>query len=209
VLRFRLCSQEVLEAILRIDPSLRKKERTSRTGTPALPAHLFSKIKQRPNFGRTGAPVWKDRDYPIPFLRYLFSLEAGLTPLDVNAHGGYALTKAVHTGFRALIQFLLYHGADPSIKGNLAVLVAIRQKDLSLVKMLIERIDLMVDNEQGDDTTSRLKSKGKKRKLPDRISVAPEMLKVAVQCDARDIVDYLIEKGCIPDIATLNMLERT
>jgi hypothetical protein len=73
-------------------------------------------------------------------------------------------------------------------------MVAIRQKDLALVRMLIER----EDKETGT---------GKKRKLEDRVQVNPEMLKVAVKCDARDIVTYLTqEKGCVPDLRTLHIL---
>lgn len=73
-------------------------------------------------------------------------------------------------------------------------MVAIRQKDLALVRMLIER---------EDEKTGT----AKKRKLGDRMRVNPEMLKVAVKCDARDIVTYLTqEKGCIPDLGTLHVL---
>lgn len=74
-------------------------------------------------------------------------------------------------------------------------MVAIRKKDLSLVRLLIER----VLSPEGKQT--------KRRRLEDRVAVSPEMLKVAVKCNAREIVDYLTkEKGCIPDIQTLQMM---
>lgn len=74
-------------------------------------------------------------------------------------------------------------------------MVAIRRKDLSLVKMLIER-------------EAELKhGKGKKRRLGDRMHVNNDMLRMAVKCDARDIVQYFTEeKGCIPDLKTLSTL---
>lgn len=73
-------------------------------------------------------------------------------------------------------------------------MVAIRQKSLPMVKMLIER-------------TASGKSGMKKRRLEDRVPVNPEMLKLAVKCKARDIVIYLTqEKHCSPDMQTLSLL---
>lgn len=44
----------------------------------------------------------------------------------------------------------------------------------------------------------------KRRKIEDRIVVDQDLLKVAVRCDARDIVEYFVkEKGCIPDMQTV------
>ena len=72
-------------------------------------------------------------------------------------------------------------------------MVAIRRKDLSLVRRLIER--------------PKEPEKTKRRKLEDRILVTSEMLRMAVKCDARDIVEYFtLEKGCIPDMQTLCMM---
>ena len=70
-------------------------------------------------------------------------------------------------------------------------MVAIRRKDLTMVRMLVEHP----------------KSTQKRRKLEDRILVTSEMLRMAVKCDARDIVEYLtLEKRCIPDMQTLRMM---
>lgn len=70
-------------------------------------------------------------------------------------------------------------------------MVAIRRKDLFLLRLLIERP----------------KGTRKRRKLEDRIQVTSEMLRVAVKCDARDIVEYfIVEKGCIPDMQTIGMI---
>jgi hypothetical protein len=49
-------------------------------------------------------------------------------------------------------------------------------------------------------------AKGKRRRMEDRVRVGPAMVRAAVQCDARDIVEYLTkEKGCVPDMPTLRM----
>jgi len=120
---------------------------------------------------------------------------------NINAHDGYALTKAVHAKFLPLIQFLLNHGADPQYKDCLAIRVAIRQRDLALVKLLIERDESSY--EPGGGRTGRRK----RRKLEDRVEINRAMLRAAVKCDARDIVDYLTrEKGCVPDMQTLHMM---
>jgi len=94
------------------------------------------------------------------------------------------------------VRFLLDHGADPRCKNALAVRVAIRRKDLRLVRMLVER-----------GARAGVGGRGKRLRVEDRVEVGPEMLRVAVKCDARDIVEYLTkEKGCVPDIQTLHLM---
>jgi hypothetical protein len=133
----------------------------------------------------------------MPLLRYLYTSPRIPAP-NPNSHDGYALTRAVHAEFLPLISFLLEHGASPQHKRGLAVIVAIRQKKLPLVRMLIERAE--VRGKKGG---------AKRRRLEDRMEVTPEMLKAAVKCNARDIAEYLMqEKGCVPDIQTLHMLMR-
>lgn len=75
--------------------------------------------------------------------------------------------------------------------------MAIRQKDLTLVKMLVER----------EDKASLNKGTAKKRKLEDRVLLDSRMLKIALERDAMDIVEYMTqEKGLIPDIQTLKTM---
>lgn len=127
-------------------------------------------------------------------------------------------------GAAPLVRFLLARGAAPACKDGMAVMVAIRRKDLGLVRMLVERDYVLPSAEdvpmrkrrlggaRGDE--ERKPSGGgrggaKKRRLEDRVEVTKDMLKAAVKCDARDIVDYLAqEKGCVPDMQTLRMLRR-
>jgi len=73
----------------------------------------------------------------------------------------------------------------------MAVKVAIRQRNLKMVRLLVER-----DRQD--------KSKEKRRRLGDRVEVDQSMLKLAVKCDAADIIEYLAwDKGVVPDMETL------
>lgn len=80
----------------------------------------------------------------------------------------------------------------------MAVKVAIGKKDLSLVKLLIEF------EPEGNSSGGS----AKRRRRLDRVTVQTFMLDLAVRCDARDIVRYLIhEKGCVPHLSTLEVIE--
>jgi hypothetical protein len=126
----------------------------------------------------------------------------------------------VFAGNAPLVRFLLDQGADPECKGGLAVLIAIRRKDMHTARTLIERdyvppiaskkrklkhAAFDVDDDPRSDVTAS--GGAKKRKLGDRVSVSKEMLRAAQESGAEDIVTYFIsEKGCIPDIRTLTMM---
>lgn len=95
----------------------------------------------------------------------------------------------------------------------MAVKVAIKQKNLKMVKMLIEREErrrvpssTTFARESGDG--GQKKPREKRWGLEDGLEVADQsMLQLAVKCNARDIIDYLAwEKGIVPDMRTLNSL---
>ncbi|KAI0360224.1 hypothetical protein OH77DRAFT_1394297 [Trametes cingulata] len=237
VLRYPICTREVLEAILRSPecPRIPGPEDPDRRPT-VLPRHLFRNLTPRDS---TGQRPWMEFDAPLPFLRFLYT-DPRIPFPATNSYDGYALTRAVYAGFTPLVRFLLAHDASPECKGNLAVTVAIRRKSLPLVRMLIERdgptgeASSSVSRKRrrsgstgnGDESgaasgegsgggssssekTSPKRSGSKRRKLGDRVSVTPEMLKAAVKCDARDIAEYLMrEKGCVPDMQTVLMMGR-
>jgi len=111
-----------------------------------------------------------------------------------NSSNGYPLVRAVNGRSIDLIRFLLDRGADPALRGALAIKVAIQKKDLKLVKMLIEYEEKVVL----EDVTR------KKKKVADRVTVTPTMLDMAVKADARHIVRYFMEeKGAIPSMKAL------
>ncbi len=71
--------------------------------------------------------------------------------------------------------------------------VAIRQKDLTMVKLLVER--------------PQVRTNGKRRRTEDRVQLDSKALKIAVKMKAQDIIEYLhFEKRVIPDVHTLKKL---
>ncbi|KDQ57001.1 hypothetical protein JAAARDRAFT_58482 [Jaapia argillacea MUCL 33604] len=190
---YPLCTKQVLEAILRS-----REPCAGALDPPVLPRRFFRSLTPKSPTNSAGREIqWSKRDAPLPFLEFLYNTPH-LPPPNSNSHDGYPLTKAVHAGFIPLVRFLLEHGASPRHKDGLAVTVAIRRRDLSLVKMLVER--------GGSSNASGEKCSGKKRRLEDRVELSSEMLRVAVKCDARDIVEYLRGKGCVPDMKTLRLM---
>ena len=199
-LLYPICTQETVEALFRLPGFLAYgKSETGNTSTrlpaPDLPGRLFRFLRPRM---RRGIPVpWSDEDKPLPFLRYLFDLyeRRGLIagPPKCNAHECYALTRAVAAGFVPLVKFLLGNGGDPGARGAIAVMVAIQKKDLQMVRLLVE----------GDIGGS---GSAKRRRVPDRVTCTRAMLQRAVKVEAQDIVQYLLERGVTPDMATLRLL---
>lgn len=215
-LRFPICTPSVLDIMLRM-PSCPPISTTLPT---ELPRRLFRPLTSRLAGRDTNSEPL------ISFLRFLYS-HPKFPPPDPNSWEGYALTKSVAAGCTRLVQFLLDKGASPRYKNGLAVHAAIRQKDLALVKMLIEP-DQTPPSKARDDQEIQCRAKGgqygtlgskrvrsevgstrrsaKKRRLEDRVVVDREMLKTAVACDARDIVNYFIhEKSCVPDMQTIKL----
>ncbi|KAI0267669.1 hypothetical protein BC834DRAFT_1032042 [Gloeopeniophorella convolvens] len=181
-LRFPLCTLAVLDILLaRADcPPLPPEE------PPDLPRRLFRRLGEGGSQG--GA------DNVLPMLRALYAHPRLLKPPDPNSHAGYPLARAVLAGATPLVRFLLDHGASPRRKDALAVTLAIKRRDLALVRLLVE-------------APPEKSSPCKRRKRSDRVEVTSEMLKLAVRCRARDIAEYLInEKGCVPDLRTLALL---
>ena len=200
-LLYPICTQETVEALFRLPEFLTyaKSETgdpSTRLPAPDLPARLFRDLRRRV---RRGIPVpWSDEDKPLPFLRYLFDLyeTRGLIagPPKCNPpHESYALTKAVAAGFVPLVKFLLGNGGDPGARGAIAIMVAIQKKDLRMVRLLVE----------GDLGGS---GSAKRRRVPDRVTCTRAMLARAVKVEARDIAQYLLERGATPDIQTLQLL---
>jgi hypothetical protein len=217
LLRYPVCTPVVLEAVLR-HPHYSSNSCDAK-GVVELPRRLFRRLPPR------STRPWTSEDEPLSFLRYLYD-HPKLPQPDANCWNGYALTRAVASGFIPLVQFLLEHGASPACKSSIAVHAAIRRKNLPLVKMLIEPNpgSIQVEArafpaEASGQTNSTIRKKrkyagvteartsAKKRKLEDRVLVDQEMLRTAVACDARDIVKYFMEdKSCMPDMQTVRIM---
>jgi len=85
------------------------------------------------------------------------------------------------------VRFLLEQGASPCLKDALAVRLAIKRRDLDLVRLLIDS------------------SKGSSGE----VKVDSDMLKLAVNVGARHIAEFLVnEKGCVPDLEIIALLSK-
>ncbi|KIL67508.1 hypothetical protein M378DRAFT_259043 [Amanita muscaria Koide BX008] len=177
-LRYPVCNQNVIEALFRLLSFGKVQQQTVKC---KLPKRLFRNLKSE-------SGVQQDNGDPLPFLRCLYATP-GLSP-DPNSHQGYALSRAVHARHGPLIQFLLDQGASPSCGYGLSVMFAIKQKDLCLVRMLIEA----EEKSSGKGT-----GKNKERRLSNNT-----MLTLALRCDARDIAEYFTrERGIVPELKPL------
>lgn len=154
-----------------------------------------------------------------------------LFALNLMANNGAALLLASAYGAKRVVKYLVDNRSFPAATEDKAVRAAIRRKDAEIVRILVERQPqcssgayVRDDHDQSgsavgaklpsspSDTTSSSGSKrraiqhsSKRRRLSDRIDVTPSLLREAIRMDAREIVDYFIqEKGCTPDVRTLN-----
>ena len=80
-----------------------------------------------------------------------------------------------------------------------------------MVKLLVERDywdkSLISPALAKEKRLVQIAQKGKRRRLGDRVEVDQSMLKLAVECDATDIIEYLTwDKGVIPDMQTLTSI---
>lgn len=141
------------------------------------------------------------------------------------------MARAVLAGFVPLIEFLLDNGADPGLKGGIAVKVAIQMRDLGLVRMLVERgytppaadtttvpfssrrssfgrrMEAAVADAGRGGENATVASGGRRRRMEDRMKVTPLLLQTAVRHGAMDIVDWMMkEKGCVPDMKTISLM---
>lgn len=161
---------------------------------------------------RTTANVFDNVD--LPYIMYL------LTRLHASAdsHKGYPLARAVLARRLDLIRLLLQYGADPSIRDNMSVMLAIGRNDLEVVKLLIEP-EVQKLPEYGIGAIAELDGLGelspfspsginsrkrklaaqhtsrKKQKCPDRIPVTPAMLEAAVKQNHEPLISYFMSKG--------------
>ncbi|KAI0701333.1 hypothetical protein BC835DRAFT_1411481 [Cytidiella melzeri] len=228
-LRYPICEQPVLEFVLGLPncPEIPQRIRTE------LPRRLFRTLSSRPS-GRwhTSDPPLPILRYlyshpriptPDPNVWDGYALTkavaAGFVPLvrfllDQGASPACKRGLAVHAAIRrkdlALVKLLVE--PDPSspsasssnadaeeVPSDAEKFEASRQRD---AKPLGGKRRLhSQDNERKSRRTA------KKRRLEDRVIVTQEMLKTAVACDARDIVQYFVqEKSCMPDMQTVRTM---
>lgn len=179
VLRYPICGRTVFKRICR----LLKDYESSPSSPIQLPRRLFRSLL--PANGRD----WSDQDYPLPFLREVY-YAPNLPVINADANEGYALTKAVHAQFTPLVKFLLDKGVSSDRRDGIAIKIAIRSKNLDMLKMLLERP----------------RPRSGKMKCRDKVSLHSSMMGIAISSGASDIVGYYREKGVVPDIPSLRRL---
>ncbi|CCA67087.1 hypothetical protein PIIN_00921 [Serendipita indica DSM 11827] len=218
VLKYPLCTPDVFERFLIIVPRpyrhLYPNPRQTVNAPPVvetpvrlfrLPRRLFRSLepdKDKNSIKDDATFTFLESLYKLPPVSYSGTEKTQALLPDSNSHDGYPLIKAVQAKNRRLINLLLAHKADPSRNQKMAVLLAIQQRDLSLVKLLVE----------GTPTTRRqIRSSNARKgvqKKTDLVVVDNVMLGVAVKESATEIVEWLVkEKGVVPDIKTLRSME--
>ncbi|KAF8340751.1 uncharacterized protein EI90DRAFT_3036735 [Cantharellus anzutake] len=122
---------------------------------------------------------------------------------NINSHKGYPLIMACHRRSIPLVTLLLSYGADPGSQGSLAVKIAIRQRNLELVKLLVERrAPSVIEARESQPCCTRTE----KPRLQDRVRITPELVTEAIRACATDIAEYFAMKGTAPSFNALEYL---
>ena len=168
-----------------------------------VPKRLFR------NLGSSGTRSHTTFDQnDLPYLRHVLDDLAG----NADSSKGYALAKGVLARHLPLIRLLLAKGADPSLKDNMSIMLAIVRNDIELVKLLIERESQgAIASEASEESAQRQQgqgrkrkrnarpgneaSPGKKRRLEDRLPVNSAMLELAVRQKCEPLIQYFMAKG--------------
>ncbi|WWD18711.1 hypothetical protein CI109_103165 [Kwoniella shandongensis] len=168
-----------------------------------LPRRLF-----RPSSSSPSSPVH-------PLIHYLFD-QYSPSP---NSHKGYPLCRAAFTSNYDLASYLLHKGADPAMKDCLAVEIAISNKDIKMVRLLVERdpTDCLSTAHASNEGASgvvkgenKMSKKVKKVKLGDRIEIGTNMVETAMKKGSKEIVNYFVyEKKVMPPLQSIMKLSKS
>lgn len=152
---------------------------------------------------------------PLRMLRFLVSFPEYYV-LNVNADGGYGVAKLVAVcnlkipGEREddnatqLLLFLLKQGVDLSLKGGLALRVAISRKSLRILKLLLDNGTGLGPTQTFSSRSSR--SSSEKRGGVDKLK--RNVVACAMKASAKEIVSYLvIEKGWNLNLQALSLVD--
>ncbi|KAK8858820.1 hypothetical protein IAR55_003050 [Kwoniella newhampshirensis] len=189
----------------------RHRSRSTSSPSPVRPTAPPLSCRELPR--RLFRPSSSSPSAIYPLIRYLFD---NYSP-SPNSHKGYPLCRAAITSNYDLASYLLGKGADPSLKGCLAVDVAISNKDIKMVRLLVERdpTDTLVASPINSD--SRVESgeskmgakRAKKVKLDDRIRIGTNMVEAAMKKGSKEIVNYFVyEKKVMPPLQSIMKLSK-
>ncbi|CAK9780484.1 hypothetical protein CC85DRAFT_283454 [Cutaneotrichosporon oleaginosum] len=220
ILSLRLCNQDVLERVLELwERRLRDYERAEREEqlrqwerskehqlwdglepgdtppppSPPRPTPRPNKIPRRLLRTPEGA-----RPRLHPFVRYL--VERFDIPPDADS--SYPLMRGAADANYELVRFLLERGAKVTMSEHIAFRAAIHNKDLKMMKLLVE-VDDQQPTEHGGSGA---------RNIPllksDRLQCPREWVDLALKSEAYDIAHWLVdEKGLTPSLDRIMSLE--
>lgn len=224
VLRHGIATLESVQALERIwVERLRQGLEKDPLKCNELPKRLFRPRALAPIPSAPGRPFASLDPSILPFLDYLFQQYSP----DPSSHRGFPLCGSINAHPRSLplTRFLLDRGAAPTSNKAFAIELAVRRKDLSLVRLLVERGDAAEGDCVGDRSKRKIGT-AKRRKKDDRVRVTSQMrqshlladfiplkltdpsarlllVQYAVRVQARDIITYFMDKGAVPDVKTL------
>lgn len=191
------------------------------TSSPSPSSSISPSMNASTPITSSSSPSTTFESEDLPLLLHILTHLQG----NPNSNKGYALAKSVLSRCRPLVEVLLEHGADPSIKDYMAVMLAVGRRDLDIVKLLIERQDdsfsfpsssssdkslalgaiqsISMPTSGGNGSKKRRRGGGgdnerispKRRKLDDRIQVTSEMLELAVKLEYEPLIQFFMSKG--------------
>ncbi|CAE6411025.1 unnamed protein product [Rhizoctonia solani] len=209
-LSYPICTETVLDFLEHMRPQVllsRSRLKAIRVSPGRwLFRNLLSQLKpkRRRKHGPSSAPALlfssstNSRINPLAFLE---SLERRYTLEFSVAGSAFALAMCVRAGPAQypLLQLLLRNGADPGAKSCLPLKIAAASGDLDALKLMIESSP----DQQAQGTTG-----GKRRRVEDRVQPTTKVLLEAVKGKHIEVAEWLIhEKGVVPDMATMRMLQ--
>ncbi|QRV89396.1 ankyrin repeats [Ceratobasidium sp. AG-Ba] len=211
-LSYPMCTMPIIESLERISSpllTLSSADRKRLGVTPGrwlfrnLPSHTKPKRRKPGRIASTLAPQSPLSD-PLTFLEHL---SAKYTLVFPEREAALALSTCVRAGPAqySLLRFLLQAGADPGAKHCFALQVAATFGNMDAMKILIEpsESDVRKQEERAGMTKG-----GKRRRVEDRVHPTSKVLLAAVKNKHTELAHWLIhEKGVVPDMATMHMLQ--
>lgn len=104
-----------------------------------------------------------------------------------------------------LLRFLLQAGADPGAQHCLPLQVAATIGNIDALKMMVEP---SAEQENQEEVGSKKVKGGKRRRVEDRVQPTTKVLFAAVKAKHIELAQWLMhDKGVVPDMATLQMMQ--
>jgi len=202
-LRYPICNQAVVQSICRLIKEHRYGLVLDSCSLVRLPNrlghHLRSASSTSSSSSSDSTTTWTVDDEPLPFLRYLSECP-DIPPFELN---GFILANALKAKFIPLVEFILDRETSTNSHHRLALQLAVRQKDLGLLKLLVEGGGRGI----GRDPKTMRSRRIEKKRTTVRLPLDAELLNLAIHVGAYDIASYLHkEKKVVPNLQTIKKL---